>query len=145
MKPVKTSRKEELTAPLWSDFFADRLFSSRWPFNGQELFPAVNVSEDDEAFQAEFEVPGFGREDFKIDVEDNCLTVSAEKEAEKNESNQRFTKKEFERTSFSRTFSLPQNVDDEKIEAFYNHGILRLTIPKKEKRKPDSKKEIKVS
>ena len=145
MKPVKTSRKEELAAPLWSDFFADRLFSNRWPFNGQEPFPAVNVSEGDEAFQAEFEVPGFGREDFKIDVEDNCLTVSAEKEAEKNESGQRFTKKEFERTSFSRTFSLPQNVDDEKIEAFYNHGILRLTLPKKEKRKPDSKKEIKVS
>lgn len=143
MKPVKTFRNEELAASLWDDLFTDRFFSNRLPFNGQ--FPAVNIMETNEAYNTELAVPGFSKKDFKIAVEGSYLTISGEREAEKNESDDRFTRKEFERTSFSRSFHLPQNVNEEKIEATYNEGILKLTIPKKEKSNPVSKKEIKVS
>lgn len=145
MKPTKTSENEELMVPLWSDFFTDRFFSNRWPFNGQDLFPAVNIKESDEAFHTELAVPGFTKKDFKIDVEGSYLTISADKEHEKSESNERYTKKEFERKSFSRTFNLPQNVDEDKIEATYQEGMLQLTIPKKEKSKPTLRKKISVS
>lgn len=145
MKPVKTSKNEELTAPNWSDFFTDRVFSNLWPFHGMDLFPAVNIKESDEAFHTEMAVPGFSKKDFKIDVEGSYLTISAEKERETNESNERYTKKEFESKSFSRTFNLPENVDEDKIEAVYQEGMLQLTIPKKEKSKPTLKKKIQIS
>ncbi len=145
MKPVKTSKNEELAAPDWSDFFTDRVFSNLWPFQGMDLFPAVNIKESNDAFHTEMAVPGFSKKDFKIDVEGSYLTISAEKERETNESNERYTKKEFESKSFSRTFNLPGNVDEDKIEAIYQEGILQLTIPKKEKSKPTLKKKIQIS
>lgn len=145
MKPVKTSKNEELAAPDWSGFFTDRFFSNQWPFHGADLFPAVNIKESDEAFHAELAVPGFSKKDFKIDVEGAYLTISADKERETTKSNERYTKKEFERKSFSRTFNLPQNVEEDKIEAAYQEGILQLTIPKKKKSKPSLKKKIQVS
>lgn len=141
----KTTKNGELATPLWEDFFADRFFSNRWQFADQDLFPAVNIKESDEAFHTELAAPGFSKKDFKVSVEGSYLTISAEKEVEKSESNKRFTRKEFERNSFSRTFNLPQNVDEKKIEATYHSGILELTIPKKEKSKPASKKEIEIS
>ncbi|WP_343631109.1 Hsp20/alpha crystallin family protein [Fluviicola sp.] len=145
MNSVKTSKDEELTAPNWSDFFADRVFSNRWPFHKMELFPAVNIKESDDAFHTEMAVPGFSKKDFKIDVDGSYLTISADKTRETNESNERYTKKEFESKSFSRTFNLPENVDADNIEATYQEGILQLIIPKKEKRKPTLKKKIRLS
>jgi HSP20 family protein len=109
------------------------------------LFPAVNIKEDQEAFHTEMAVPGFAKKDFKIDVEGSYLTISAEKERETNESNERYTKKEFESKSFSRTFNLPESVDESKIQATYKEGILQLTIPKKETSKPTLKKKIQIS
>lgn len=145
MKPVKTSKDEELTAPNWSDFLTDRIFSNRWPFHRSDLFPAVNIKEDPEAFHTEMAVPGFAKKDFKIDIEGSYLTISAEKERETHESNEHYTKKEFESKSFSRTFNLPENVDEDKIQAAYKDGILQITIPKKETSKPTLKKKIQVS
>ena len=145
MKAVKTSKKGELTIPHWSDLFADLTLPDKWPFHGRDLFPAMNVKESDEAFQTEMAAPGFSKKDFKISVEGSYLTISAEKENEKTESNERYTKKEFEQTSFSRTFNLPHNIDEDKIVATYNDGILHLNIPKKEKSKTSQKKKIKIS
>ncbi len=87
---------------------------------------------------------GSAKKDFKIAVEDDCLTISAEKEEEKNESNHRFTRKEFSYNSFTRSFTLPQTVNADKIDATYNDGILKLSIPKKEETKLLPKKEIKI-
>ena len=145
MKAVKTSKKEALTVPHWSEFFTDLTFPAKWPFNGRDLFPAINVKEGDDAFHAEMAAPGFAKKDFKISVEGPYLTISADKENEKTEANDHYTKKEFERASFSRTFNLPQNVDEDKIGATYADGILQITIPKKEKSNPAPKKKIKVS
>lgn len=145
MKAVKASKKGELTVPHWSDLFADLSLSNKWPFHGRDLFPAVNVKESDESFQTEMAAPGFSKKDFKISVEGAYLTISADTENEKTESNERYTKKEFERTSFSRTFNLPQNIDEDKISASYTDGILHLTIPKMEKGKASQKKKIKIT
>ena len=147
MSLVKTSRNEGLLAPVWSDFFdTDRFFSNRWPMHEPGMFtPAVNIKENEKGFNIELSAPGFSKKDFKVGVEEGFLTISAEKEEEKNESTERFTRKEFSSTSFSRSFSLPQNADEDRIEAVYNNGILQLEIAKKEKDKPLSKKQIKIS
>lgn len=147
MTLVKTSRKEGLLAPVWSDFLdTDRFFSNRWLANDPDMFmPAVNIKENDKSFNVELSAPGFSKEDFKVSVEDDCLTISAEKEEEKSESGERFTRKEFSSASFSRMFSLPQNADEDRIDAVYNNGILQLNIAKREKDKPLSKKQIKIS
>jgi len=146
MTLVKSEKKENMFPSLLSDFFdADRFFANR--FFGNELnqsLPAVNIKEDNKQFDIEFTAPGFAKTDFKIDVDHNILTVSAEKKEEKNEDNKRFTRKEFSFSTFSRSFTLPQTVNADKIDAKYNHGMLHLQIPKKEESKETPKKQIKV-
>lgn len=145
MSLVKTNNGKTFPT-LLSDFFDnDNFFSNRWmerEFNN--TIPAVNIKENNGEFNIEFAAPGFNKSDFKINVEANTLTISAEKETEKNEGNDKFTRKEFSYNSFSRSFTLPQTVNSEKIDAKYNDGILKLHIPKKEEAKTLLKKEIKV-
>jgi HSP20 family protein len=89
--------------------------------------------------------PGLTKEDFKINVENDVLTVSNEKKTETSEKNEKYTRKEFSYSSFLRSFTLPEIVDMEKINAGYENGILTLTLPKKEEAKPKSPREIKIS
>lgn len=146
MTLVKTNKTGNLFPTLMSDFFDnDNFFANRWfekEFN--QSLPAVNVKENNKEFNIEFAAPGFKKEDFKINVEENILTISAEKQEEKNEEKDRYTRKEFAYSSFSRSFTLPQTTNADKIDAKYNDGILNLTIPKKEEAKTQPKKEIKV-
>jgi len=146
MTLVKSNKKEELFPSLLSDFFdADKFFGNRWfekEFN--HSLPAVNIKEDGKQFDIEFAAPGFAKSDFKIDVDQNVLTVSAEKKEEKNEDTKRFTRKEFSYNTFSRSFTLPQTVNADKIDAKYSDGLLHLQIPKKEEAKALSKKQIKI-
>ena len=130
-----------------SDFFnTDNFFSNNW-FEQEfaNTLPAVNIKESNKQFTIEFAAPGFKKDDFKIQVEANTLNISAEKKEEKNEETEKFTRKEFSYNSFSRSFTLPQTVDANKIDAKYNDGILCLNISKKEEVKTLPKKEIKVS
>ncbi|HLP11669.1 MAG TPA: Hsp20/alpha crystallin family protein [Flavobacteriales bacterium] len=131
---------------LLSDFFNNDFFSPRWMERELERsLPAVNIKENKDSFSIEFAAPGFNKADFKIDVESTILTVSAEKKEEKSEEKDRFTRKEFSYNSFSRSFTLPQTVIGDKIDAKYQDGILKLSIPKKEEAKQLPKKEIKVA
>ncbi len=147
MTPAKTTRKESLFPSVLSDFFDnDTFLAPRWvsrAFN--DTLPAVNIKETDKEYNVEFAAPGFKKHDFKVNVEGDRLAISAEKEEEKNEENHRFTRKEFSYNSFSRSFTLPQNVNADHIDAKYNDGILTLSIPKKEDTQHLSKKEIKVA
>ncbi len=131
---------------LMSDFFdADRFFAPRWlEKEFEQNIPAVNVKESNTEFNIEFAAPGFNKSDFKINVESNVLTISAEKKEEKKNENEKFTRREFSYNSFSRSFTLPQTVNADKIDAKYNDGILKLNIPKKEEVKALPKKEVKV-
>lgn len=132
---------------VFSDFFDnDRFFNTPWFERefGQTL-PAVNIKETNSEFDIEFAAPGYDKKDFNINVEDNSLTISAEKKEEKNEDGKRFTRREFSYSSFSRTFNLPQSVNADKIDAKYTDGLLKLVIPKKEEAKVPAKKEIRVA
>jgi HSP20 family protein len=140
-------KKENTLPSLMSDFFDyDKFFGNRWfERETNQSLPAVNIRENAKEFDIEFAVPGFNNNDFKINIETNVLTISAEKKEEKKEENSRFTRKEFNYTTFSRSFTLPQSVSTETINAKYSDGILKLQIPKKEEAKKDIKKEIKLS
>jgi len=93
--------------------------------------PAVNVKETDKAYEVELSAPGYNKSDFNISVENNMLTVSAETKQEKEQKEDNYTRREFGYTSFSRSFNLPTNTNEEDIHAKYQDGILRLTIAKK--------------
>ncbi len=147
MTPAKTTRNGTLVPSVLSDFFDNDTFvAPRWfsrEFN--DTIPAVNIKETNSGFRVDFAAPGFRKDDFKIHVEGNQLAISAEKQEEKNDGKDRFTRKEFSYNSFSRSFTLPQHVNTDHIGATYTDGILTLSIPKKEETKELSKKEIHVT
>ncbi|MET3126322.1 HSP20 family protein [Arcicella rosea] len=106
--------------------------------------PAVNVKEVEGSFQIEVAAPGLKKEDFKLSLHENRLSISTQKEESSEEKTEKYTRQEFNYSSFQRTFNLPKSVDGEKIEATYNDGILNINLPKKEEIKP-AVKEIAVA
>ena len=96
--------------------------------------PKVDVFEDEKAFEVQVAVPGMNKEDFKIDINEDRLTISGERKYSKEKKENNFRSIETSYGSFSRTFALPDNIDVNKIEAAYNNGILELTLPKDEKK-----------
>jgi HSP20 family protein len=90
--------------------------------------------------------PGMKKEDFNLEIHNNVLTISSEKQTEnKTEDDKNVTRREFSYQSFSRSFTMPVIVDTDKISAAYENGILRVNIPKNEEAKPKPMKQIKVS
>jgi len=108
--------------------------------------PAINVKENSDAYEIEVAAPGMSKNDFRINLEHNRLTISSEKKEEKKEEEKgHFTRREFSYQSFQRSFSVPETlVDAEKITARYSDGILRITLPKKEEVKPKPAREISI-
>jgi HSP20 family protein len=107
--------------------------------------PAVNILEDENRIQIELAAPGMKKEDFKIDLEHNRLTVSAEISSENTESAERYSRKEFNYRAFRRQFSIPvETIDGEQIQASYKDGILLLTLPKREELKPKPARAIEI-
>jgi len=97
--------------------------------------PAVNITEQKDEFLVSLAAPGLKKSDFKIDVDGNMITISSEKEEKKEEKEERYTRKEYSYSSFERCFTLPDEVNKEKIEARYEDGLLKLVLPKKEEAK----------
>ena len=97
--------------------------------------PAVNITENKNHFALTVAAPGMKKDDFNIDIEGNMLTISCEKEDQKEEKEERYTRKEYNYSSFSRSFALPDEVIKEKIEAAYTDGVLHITLPKIEQPK----------
>ena len=108
--------------------------------------PSVNIKQNTDEYLVEVAAPGFNKRDFKLELNHDLLTISSEKKVE-NESNdgELFTKREFSYQSFSRSFTLPQTADYDKIEANYENGILAVRIPKKEEAKPKPAKTIEIN
>ena len=106
--------------------------------------PPVNVKETNSNFQLELAVPGKKKEDFKITLNENMLTVSSEFVKSEDEKNEKFTRKEFIQSSFSRTFTLPDNVNAAEIGAEYNNGILKIVLPKQTAQPKAEQKEISI-
>jgi HSP20 family protein len=105
----------------------------------QHGVPAVNIIENEEGFRLEVAAPGLSKEDFKLNLEHNVLTILAQKEQKSEETNEKYTRKEFSFSSFKRSFTLPQSVNNEAIQASYIDGILKVALPKKEEAKPVQK------
>lgn len=146
MSLIKSKKNGDLLPSLLTDFFeTDRFIGPKWlEREFEQNIPSANIKENGKEFNIEIAVPGFNKSDFKVNVENNILTVSAEKEEEKKEEGEHFTRKEFSYNSFSRSFTLPKSVNEDKVEAKYLDGILKLNIPKKDTAQALPKKEIKV-
>jgi HSP20 family protein len=134
--------------PSVSDFFGRNFFSPRL-FNedlleGTVNTPLANITETDTAYNVELSAPGLKSDDFKIDFEDGMLTISSEKEDEKTDEKKNYKRREYSYSSFSRSFGLPENILEDKIQAKYQNGVLNVTVPKKETTPSKPKKEIKV-
>lgn len=107
--------------------------------------PAVNIREDKNGFKVEMSAPGLEKEDFKIELKNSLLTISCEKKEEDEiRENAQYTRKEFSYQSFTRSFNLPEMVENDKIEAKYESGILKVSIPKKEETKPKPSRMIEI-
>ncbi len=100
--------------------------------------PAVNIAETEADFHIELAVPGLKKEDFKISIDKNVLSISAEKKSEQTEGI-KYSKREYSYSSFVRSFTLPDTIDHSKIDAAYVDGILKLTVAKKEEAKVQSR------
>jgi HSP20 family protein len=124
---------------LIDKFFNESVVKS----GGSSFVPKVDVIENDQQFEIHVAVPGVNKDDFKIDLHDNYLTISGERKVTEEKKEKNFRSIETQYGSFSRSFSLPENVAAEKINAKYTNGILELTIPKDEKKQ--LKQTIKVS
>jgi HSP20 family protein len=128
---------------LLSDFFDnDRFFDSDWL--KKQSVPAVNVKENDKGFEIEVAAPGLSKKDFKITVDNGVLNISSEKKEEKEQKEKDYTRKEFSYSSFSRSFTLPENVNEEDVEANYEDGLLKLNVAKKTITHSTAKKAIEV-
>jgi len=121
---------------IWRDEFLSKEYA--------QFVPAVNLSEEEGHYIVELSAPGFDKNDFKIEIKEGILTVSGKHEAEKEVKEKNFTRKEFNYGSFQRSFSLPQEINEEAVDAKYENGILKIALPKKEEIKKATK-EVKVS
>ena len=111
--------------------------------NGSGFIPAVDISETEKSFELELAVPGFKKEDFELNYDDGQLTISGERKFETEQKEVNYHKRETRYGTFSRSFQLPENVNDSKIQANYQDGILKVTLPKDQKK--ELKKTIKVN
>jgi HSP20 family protein len=130
---------------VFESFFSDFMNSDLAEKNVFRSVPSVNISETPEKFLVEIVSPGMKKEEFKLEVENKVLTISAERKEEKKDENNRYTRREFSYSSFSRSFTLPETVMTDTISAEYKDGILSIIIPKKEAEKQKPVKEIVVS
>lgn len=136
--------------PWYDNMFTDLLGTDRLLtndfFRDDKWMPSMNIKENDENFEIELAAPGFNKKDFEITIENEILHISAEKKVEKEEKEEDFTRKEFSYTSFTRSLTLPDNVNDEdKINAKYKNGILKLTLAKLHEDEITHKRIIEIS
>ena len=130
MATKSLTKSGEFFPTLFDDFFKPW---NEWFNNGRTLtVPAVNITENKDDYKVSVAAPGLKKNDFNIDVEGNVLTISSEKEESKEEKDKKFTRKEYNYSSFSRCFTLPEEISQEKIEAKYEDGVLKISLPRKE-------------
>jgi len=135
-KHALTTTTERFPA-LFDDFFKpwNEWFDNDNRFWATVRIPSVNITENKDEYNVSLAVPGMKKEDFKIDVNGNMLTISCEKDETKEEKDKKFTRKEYNYSSFSRNFSIPDDVKQDAIDAHYENGVLNIKLPRKEESK----------
>jgi HSP20 family protein len=130
----------------WMDKFFNTPLDDLFNYGKAINVPAVNISETEKEYKLSIAAPGLEKKDFKIDAYDDMLTISAEQEREeKEEKNGRYNRREYNYSSWSRSFTLPENCNFSKIDAEYKNGELRVVIPKVEVKEPKKVKSISVN
>lgn len=126
------------------DEVMNRNFSNNWLAAKGEFIPSVNIKETEKAFMLEFAVPGFNKNDFDVQIENDYITITGKKEESKEENTDEYTRKEFSFGSFKRSFSLPENINTDNVEAIYENGVLQVGLPKKELKAAPAPKKIEI-
>ncbi len=149
------SRREEQKPQrrnMFSGFFndIDRMFDDDMllmPMHvgraGNSNLPAANIRENEKEYSIEVAVPGMQRDDFNIEIQEDMISVSCEKEEDVKENKENFHRREYNYSSFSRTFRLPETINHDKVKAQYENGVLQIKVPKN-KQTPQQKKRINV-
>ena len=130
---------------LMDEFFNESSLPGLFNREGTENVPAVNITEGKDAFTIEVAAPGLAKSDFKINLDNNVLTISSEKETREESKEENVLRREFGYSAFTRSFTLPETVNGEKIKATHENGILSIVVPKKEEAVVKPAREIKIS
>lgn len=141
MSIIRWNKNNEFFPNLLGEIFNENVFEKAIH---RVSIPAVNLIENDVAFEIHMAAPGLKKEDFKIELDKDVLTISSKRSSKSEESSDTFTRKEYNYESFSRAFTLPENADTNRIDATYENGELRLSLPKKED-KTHKPREIAIS
>lgn len=128
--------------PTFSNWMDDFFPGDGNKFNNGVSIPAVNILETKHAFKLKIAAPGFKKDDFKLEVQNGILTISGETKMEKEEKEERYTRQEFSYSTFNRSFTLPENVKSNAIDAKYTDGVLNVTLPKL---KTEEKPKVQIS
>jgi len=120
---------------VFDSIFNDTFFSDRM----MSRVPAANISESKDHYHVELAAPGLNKEDFKLSLERDVLSISVEQHAQNDVQERNFNKREFSYSSFVRSFTLPESADENGIEARYENGVLCINIPKREEAKVQSR------
>jgi len=143
MTLIKHNRKNQFPT-IFDDIFMKDFFQNEWKPTISKSIPAVNVTEHSDSFELAFAVPGMKKEDFKIELNNDQLIISAEVSESKEEVG-KITRKEFSFSSFERRFTLPESANVHEIGAKYENGILNISVPKKEEAKVQAPKHIEIA
>lgn len=146
---TRTTSDRQVNLPTFSswldDFFNRDLPTFSQNFNSGITLPKVNIRETADEYFVEMAVPGMKKSDFKIELENKTLIISNETKEEKETKEENYSRREFGYSSFKRSFSLPETIDEEKIKAEYHDGILSIHLPKREEAKQKPPRNIEIS
>jgi HSP20 family protein len=142
---IPMMRRRSTLPSIVDEFFGDDLWNRFFDDSESVTVPSVNIKEGKDDYAIEVAAPGFDKKDFRIDLNNNVLEISSEKEVKEENKDEKVMRREFRYSSFKRTFTLPDTVDTEKIKASYKDGILSISVPKKEEAKVKPTKQIAIS
>jgi HSP20 family protein len=145
MSLLPLSKQIKRSSPMFDDFFMpwNEWFDAG--FTGRTMnVPAVNITENKKEFILSVAAPGLKKDDFMIDIDGNMLTISSEKEETSEDKDKKFTRKEYSYQSFSRSFTIPDEINTENIEAKYEDGVLKISLPRKVEAKLPASKHISI-
>ena len=128
---------------ILEDFFGDDFLTSPFERRGRKV-PAANIVEKNDSYEIEIAAPGFKKDDFAIDLDNNVLSISAQKEGDTDKDQKNYLRQEFASAELERSFTVSEECDTEGISASFNDGVLTIHVPKKEVTKTGSKKSIEI-
>lgn len=138
-------RRKSIFPSLVDEFFGKDLVPGWFDNETGITEPSVNIVEGKSDFRIEVAAPGLEKDDFRINLQNNVLTISSEKETSKEEKEEKFMRREFSYSQFRRSFSLPDTADSGNIKANHKNGVLYITIPKKDEAREKPAREIAIS